>query len=183
MYFQVFRVIVFFKTTGGNFGFLLSLTYSTPCYLRIIWLTLPQYFWLQYILGAAGTKLDSPQGVQHWRRLQASHRFLDSYEALIAHAQQRRKLTILEEETERGRRGRERVKTERQGQYNERRDSRSAHHDGPEETLCGSQVSTQLLALSAFYYPSLHLSVAIMMIHLQENMYNVIVPNWKEKVK
>lgn len=112
-----------------------------------------------YIFKAAGTELDSPQGVQQCIRLQASHRFLDSYEALIDHVQQWRKLTILEEETESGRRGKERVKTERQGQYNERRDSRSAHDDGLEETLCGSQVSAQLLACTLCFLLSFSASL------------------------
>lgn len=126
--------------------FLMSLTYSTPRYVCIIRLALPQYFRLQCVFRAAGTRLDPPWGVQQCIRLQASHRFLDSYEALIAHVQ-KRKLTIAQEEAERGRRGRQREGEDGEtGQHNERRDSRSAHDDGLEETLCGSQVSTRLLA-------------------------------------
>lgn len=62
-------------------------------------------FCLQYIFRAAGTELDSPRREQLWTRLQAIHMFLDSYETLIANVHQRRKLTILEEETKRGRKG------------------------------------------------------------------------------
>lgn len=79
------------------------------------------------------------RGTAVYSKCQASHRFFDSYESLIAHVQQRRKLTIVGEETERRRKGREEHWRLRQGQYNERRDSRSAHDDGLEETLpCSS---------------------------------------------
>ncbi len=46
-------------------------------------------------------------------RLQASHRFLDSYEAIMFHVQQTRTPAIAEEEIDRGTRGKERVRPER----------------------------------------------------------------------
>lgn len=78
--------------------------------------------------------------MQQCIKLQASHRFLDSYESLIA--------TKKEADDCRGRhrerKERDMLKTERQGQYNERRDSRSAHDDGLEETLlCTSLLISQ----------------------------------------
>lgn len=77
----------------------------TPCIQTLVTLQeLIFFFYQQYIFRAAGTELDSPRGVQQCIKLQASHRFLDSYESLIAHVQQRRKLTIVGEDTERGRR-------------------------------------------------------------------------------
>lgn len=116
---------------------------STPCHLNIIWLTLPQYLCLQYIFRATGTKLDSPWGGRAVYKAPGKPQV--SWQLWGPNSPCATKEEV---DNPRGRdreiRGRG-VKTESQRRHNERRDSRSAHDDGLEETLCGSQVSAQLL--------------------------------------